>query len=254
MSRIPLFLFSLLLSLNFYLPTSAHPLSQLRFSFTWPLRANQTTPTGTIASHIDGYCKRNSQSEKWYCERKGFVCGGFNDDEAKVCVDRRSIVQKEADRQEAADGKDGRCNFRYEVGYYCTQKGFECVDGRTCEDRRTDWERYEDDGKEREWNGNLALIVFFSICGIFVFALLLAAICHCCALRWKAPTEVDETSQEEQGTGWRGEEQKEKDITLLDRTDKAEDTAEAERCATLDGIRAVEIVVEDKHELPGYSE
>ena len=64
-------------------------------------------------------------------------------------MDRRTPEQKEADKQNAADGKDGRCGFRFEDGYYCKHKGFVCVDGRKCDDRRTDSQRWEDDRLER---------------------------------------------------------------------------------------------------------
>lgn len=251
MSRVSLFMFSFLLFLNFYLPTFAHPLSQLNSSFGSPLTAKQTTPIETLASHVDGYCKYNSRSHKWYCERRGFVCEGFSDDDAKVCVDHRSAAQKEADRQEAADGKNGRCHFRYEDGYYCTRRGFVCVDGRTCEDRRTDWERFEDDRKEGEWKDKMGLIDFFSgFCGVFALS---GAICYCCSRYAHAPTDANEMSQEEQGTGVRGEEESE-DITLVDRMDKAEETIEAERCAMSDEIRVASVDIGDEHELPAYCE
>jgi hypothetical protein len=60
-----------------------------------------------------------------------------HDDDAGVCVDRRTPEQKEADKQNAADGKDGRYSFKFEDGYYCKHKGFVCVDGRKCYERLT---------------------------------------------------------------------------------------------------------------------
>jgi hypothetical protein len=109
-------------------------------------------------------------------------------------------------------------------------------------------------GKRESGMEILHLLSFFSIRGIFVFARFWLRFVTVAPFTERLQRRWMRRAKEEQGTGWRGEEQKEKDITLLDRTGKAEDTAKAERCATLDGIRAVDIVVEDKHELPGYSE
>ena len=39
-------------------------------------------------------------------------------------VDWRTPEQKEADNEEAADGKEGRCAYSYDThSYFCTQRG-----------------------------------------------------------------------------------------------------------------------------------
>jgi hypothetical protein len=53
--------------------------------------------------------------------------------------------QKEADKQEKADGKDGRCLFTFDTGKYtCTQRGFQYQDNNFCIDHRTPEEKAED--------------------------------------------------------------------------------------------------------------
>jgi hypothetical protein len=76
------------------------------------------------------------------CE--GLVTGRQNDHRG-VCVDQRTPAQKEADKQEAADGKNGRCAYSYDTqSYYCPRRGFVCIDERACADRRTAEEKAED--------------------------------------------------------------------------------------------------------------
>jgi hypothetical protein len=76
------------------------------------------------------------------CE--GLVTGRQNDHHG-VCGDRRTPGQKEADKHEAADGKNGGCAYSYDTqGYYCTQRGFVCIDEMACADRRTAEEKAED--------------------------------------------------------------------------------------------------------------
>jgi hypothetical protein len=87
------------------------------------------TPTKAVATlHplVDGYCKY-SWSRKWHCEPKSFACEGIRnaedrDDDVGMRVDRRIPEQKEADKQNAADGKDGRCSFRFEEGITVSTK------------------------------------------------------------------------------------------------------------------------------------
>jgi hypothetical protein len=46
------------------------------------------------------------------------------DGDACVCGDRRTPERKGAGKQNAADGKDGRCSFRFEDGYYYKSERF----------------------------------------------------------------------------------------------------------------------------------
>jgi hypothetical protein len=101
----------------------------------------------TLHPLVDGYCKY-SWSGKWHCESKNFVCEGIKhaedrDDDVSECVDRRIPEQM------PQTGKGGRRSFRSKDGYYCKHKGFICVDGRKCGDRRTHIRRWEDDRLER---------------------------------------------------------------------------------------------------------
>ena len=51
------------------------------------------------------------------------------DGDACVCGDQRTPERNGAGKQNAADGKDGRCSFRFEDGYYYKSEKI-CVDGR----------------------------------------------------------------------------------------------------------------------------
>jgi hypothetical protein len=80
---------------------------------------------------------------------KGFVCGGDY-----VCIDHRTELQKQADRQEAADGTNGRCLYRFRLGTFgCTRKGFGYVDEVLCVDKRTEGERTDDEEEEAKTAG-----------------------------------------------------------------------------------------------------
>jgi hypothetical protein len=83
---------------------------------------NTTTvegPSNATAPLIDGRCKWKWAEALWKCPRKGFECIKF------VCVDARMPEQKEADKQEKADGRDGRFLFTFDTGNHtCTQRGF----------------------------------------------------------------------------------------------------------------------------------
>ena len=65
------------------------------------------------------------------------------------------MKQKEADKHDTADGENGRCAYSYDAqSYYCTQRGFVCIDEMVCADRRTAEEKAEDEalrvGKKRK--------------------------------------------------------------------------------------------------------
>jgi hypothetical protein len=97
------------------------------------------SPTSRAASLINGRCQQD-EYRSWKCHRKGFACEG------NVCVDRRTPEEKEAGKQDAADGKNGRCKYSYDAqSYYCTQRGFICIDETVCADHRTAKEKAEDE-------------------------------------------------------------------------------------------------------------
>ena len=74
-----------------------------------------------------------------YCDGNGFHC------ERDVCIDRRTPAQKEADKQEAANGRNGRCLYSSsDKTYSCPQRGFFCVNETRCEDWRTPEQKAED--------------------------------------------------------------------------------------------------------------
>ena len=128
-------------------------------TFTVPPATTMTitespSPTSRAASLIDGRCQRDC-CKGWKCSRKGFECEGG------VCVDRRTPEQKEADKHDAADGKNGRCKYSYDAqSYYCTQRGFVCIDEMVCADHRTAEEKAEDEAVGLE---KIVAIV----CGVF---------------------------------------------------------------------------------------
>jgi hypothetical protein len=90
-----------------------------------------SSPTSRAASLIDGRCQ-GDKYKGWKCSRKSFAC------KERVCIDRRTPKQKEADKHDAVDGKNGRCAYNYDAqSYYCTQRGFVCIDEMVCADHRT---------------------------------------------------------------------------------------------------------------------
>jgi hypothetical protein len=111
------------------------------------------SPAWPTASFTDGRCTWSALSATWKCDRKGFVCEGWVDnsrhDHHGVCVDRRTPEQKEADKQEAANGKNGRCAYSYDTqSYYCTHRGSFCTVEMVCADHRTAEEKAEDQAVE----------------------------------------------------------------------------------------------------------
>ena len=126
--------------------------SKPRESTTPNVSVTPTALSTARSSLVDGHCTRKwkySGWSDWHCKRKGFVCEDlwaieYSDDVGGVCVDRRSPAQREADRQEAADGRAGRCSFRFKDGYFCMQRGFVCVNESRCEDHRTPEELAKD--------------------------------------------------------------------------------------------------------------
>jgi hypothetical protein len=105
-----------------------------------------TTTSSSRATEplVDGRCYWVESTRRWTCKRKGFTCGGDY-----VCVDQRTELQKQVDRQEAADGNDGRCLYNFESNTFrCPRKGFECMDEVFCVDKRTEGERMEDEEEE----------------------------------------------------------------------------------------------------------
>jgi hypothetical protein len=111
------------------------------------------SPTSRAASLINGRCQRDDY-RGWKCRRKGFACEG------NVCVDRRTQEEKEADKQDAADGKNGRCKYSYDAqSYYCTQRGFVCINETVCADHRTTKEKAEDEALRVEKAKRTAAIV-----------------------------------------------------------------------------------------------
>jgi hypothetical protein len=100
------------------------------------------SPTSRAVSLIDGRCYWRDYGG-WQCSRKGFVCEG------NVCVDRRTPEEKEADKQDAADGKNGRCKYSYDAqSYSCTQRGYVCINETVCADHRTPEEKAEDKAED----------------------------------------------------------------------------------------------------------
>jgi hypothetical protein len=70
---------------------------------------------------------------------------GERDDQRGVCVDRRTPEQRQADKHEAADGKNGRCAYSYDTQSYCyPQRGFLCIHEITYAERRTAGEKEKD--------------------------------------------------------------------------------------------------------------
>lgn len=55
-----------------------------------------------------------------------------------VYVERRTPEQKEADKQEAADGPNRKCAYSFDFhSYYCAHRRFVCIDQMVCADNRT---------------------------------------------------------------------------------------------------------------------
>jgi hypothetical protein len=103
------------------------------------------TPSSRVAEPlVDGRCYWDRGVQRWTWKRKGFACTTDF-----MCVDLRTELQKQADRQEAADGKNGGCLFSFESRTFgCPQKGFECEDEVLCVDKRTVREMIEDELEE----------------------------------------------------------------------------------------------------------
>lgn len=99
-----------------------------------------------------------------------------------MCVDQRTDLQKLADRQEAADGNDGKCLYSFESDTFgCPRKGFECVDEVLCVDKRSKAEKMEDEEEEAiaraTWKKH---VKDAAIAGIFGGILGLLMLCCCC--------------------------------------------------------------------------
>ena len=211
------------------------------------------TPSPIPLNLLDGRCFRKWYNHglnwsDWQCNRKGFVCeategAANNDDVGGVCVDRRSPAEVELDRQEAADGKDGRCSFRFEDGYFCQRRGYVCVDGRRCEDQRTDAQKLED--------GHGPVIIFLGyvlecLGGLFVIGCIGGICTEILSKRSSTTAQGTQNGDTEAGH----EERSEEHIELLDSGDRAEDTTDASNEA--DDVPTEQVVPEE--DLPGYTE
>jgi hypothetical protein len=128
------------------------------------------SPTSRAASLIDGRCQWDDY-RGWKCRRKGFACEG------NVCVDRRTPEEKEADKQDAADGKNGRCKYSYDAqSYYCTQRGFVCINETVCADHRTAKEKAEDEALRVKKAKRTAAIVGGVFGGVIGVALVMCIV------------------------------------------------------------------------------
>jgi hypothetical protein len=128
---------------------------------------------------VDGRCYWAESTRRWTCKRKGFACGGDY-----VCIDHRTELQKQVDKQEAADGTNGRCLYTFLSDTFgCTRKGFECVDEVLCVDKRTERERMDDEEEEeeRERTRRKKYVKDAAIGGTLGGILGLFMLCCCCA-------------------------------------------------------------------------
>jgi hypothetical protein len=124
---------------------------------------------------VDGRCYWAESTRRWTCKRKGFACGGEN-----VCIDQRTELQKQPDRQEAADGT--KCLYNFESNTFgCARKGYECIDEVLCVDRRTEGERMDNEREEeRVKTRRKKYVRDAAIGGAFGGILGLFSLCCCC--------------------------------------------------------------------------
>jgi hypothetical protein len=224
--------------------------------------ASPTATAATPSSLVDGYCSWSDERRHrgWYCKRKGFLCEGIKDkqdhnDDSGVCVDRRTPEQKEADKQDAADGRDGRCSFRFEDGYFCKQKGFVCVDGRTCEDGRTEDERLEDNRLETVKKAKRESNMFAGVVLAIPCLAILVTFVGLCA-SWLGGGKGDmvaKKKKDEERVGQREERQRE-EVELLDRASGAANLEDSFERVVADEIPATDLDVKDDESLPEYVE
>lgn len=146
-------------------------------------------PTSGPMPAMAGRCEfkdwHSGTMPSWGCAAKGFEC--LQD---KVCVDNRTPGQKIADKQDAADGKDGCCLFNPQTqGYGCAKRGFRCIDEEKCVDERTPKERKEDAANEarrlQKWKTSR---LAGAVVGSVVAGCLLLSIAQCfIRQRWPKP-------------------------------------------------------------------
>lgn len=59
-------------------------------------------------------------------------------EKGSVYVERRTLEQKEADKQNATDGQNRKCAYSFDFhSHYCAHRGFVCIDQTVCADNRT---------------------------------------------------------------------------------------------------------------------
>jgi hypothetical protein len=69
-------------------------------------------------------------------------------DRGYLCFDKRTELEKVADRQEAADRKNGRCLYSHKSNIFrCSRTSFVCVDQVLCGVRTTEEQNKEDEDK-----------------------------------------------------------------------------------------------------------